>query len=136
MKKLLEVITDDDMKTIELSADGELIEKCFGIENLKATDASFRVVTKALVEKIWKEKDTAVSRIIRILSMSEACSCAQPYLQVEEFWTTMMFNFIPHHEKYVDELKKQYGFDAKSVEKPMSFANPEWVELCLNKLMS
>ena len=76
MKKLLEVITDDDMKTIELSADGELIEKCFGIENLKATDASFRVVTKALVEKIWKEKDTAVSRIIRILSMSEACSCA------------------------------------------------------------
>ena len=51
------------------------------------------------------------------------CACAEPYLQAEEFWSTMMFGCIPSYEEYADSLKRKYGDNPKLKQRPISFGS-------------
>ena len=58
------------------------------------------------------------------LQMGEIISCAEPYDNAEQLWSTMMFSFIPHYERYSSSLKKPYGFDPSNIIRPISGVFP------------
>lgn len=123
MKQLLNVAIDDNGRIEIQTADEQTMNSFIGLDKLDAADQFFRRGMEAAVQQIWKEKNNTFSQIIRVLSMVEICACNQPYEMAEDFWSLMMFNFLPKYEEFADSLKKQYGFNSKEVIKPISFGN-------------
>lgn len=127
MKKIMEVLLDDDGSVTFRSEcnysffGGDLITPT---KPSKKLDKTFKKVIEGFVKCIWEEGNTQISSVVRILSMAEMMACAQPYSQVEEFWSNMMFSFVPRMEKYSANLKTKYGFKDEDVVRPLSFGNP------------
>ena len=128
MKKFLEVLVDDQGE-MHFSTDFKFSDS---IENppldlekeAKEADARYRQVIRGLVNTIWKDRNYHVSKAIRFLSMGEIIACAEPYDIAEQFWSTMMFSFIPLYEKYSSSLKIPYGFDPKQMIRPFTGVFP------------
>lgn len=126
MKKFLEVLVDEDGK-FHFSTEEEFIsEEEFASKNRRARDAHMKEYEKTLkglihdmTEHMWKNKDQRISQAVRMVSMAEILGCAQPYEQAEEFWSLMMFNTIPHFEEFAAAIKKPYGFNERSVTRPL-----------------
>ena len=123
MKKFLEVLMDDD-GVLHFSTDFEFPDS---IENppkdMKAqereNDEWNRKLIRDLVKEIWGKRNYHPSKAIRYLATAEMMSCAEPYECAEEFWSTMMFHFIPHYERYASQLKKPFGFDPSKMTRPV-----------------
>lgn len=134
MKKILEVIIDDDGKMKfhsecplgltkqDLMLDPELKSK----KNRAKFDNDVRMTIEGFVDCLLKDKNESIYPIVRMLSMAEMMSTAQPYSQVEDFWLEMMHSYIPHFENYAARLKAKYGYDSKDVTKPITWINPEF----------
>ena len=129
MKKILEVLMSDD-GSVTINHDGDLGVKAEDLlggethaENLIET------LMDAFINKRWKDSDKELGNIIRILGMAEAMSCQQPYDVVENFWTGMMFSFIPRKEKYASSQKAQFGFDDSKVTRPRTWVNPDIMDI-------
>lgn len=45
-------------------------------------------------------------KAIRYLSMAEIITCAEPYEGAEQLWSSLMFEYLPHYERFSDQLKK------------------------------
>lgn len=128
MKKFLEVLVDDNGEMLfstdfEFSDSIESPPKDLGKE-AKLLDHRNRQVMSGLINAVWRDHNLNVSKAIRFLSMAEIISCAQPYEAAELFWSTMMFSFIPHYEKFSTSLKKPYGFDPSKVTRPVGGVFP------------
>lgn len=72
-----------------------------------------------MVNHVWKNRDPNPSKAIRYLAMAEIITCAEPYDHAEHFWSTMMFEYIPHYERYASQLKKPFGYDPSKMIRPM-----------------
>lgn len=118
MKKVLEVIIDDDGK-MKFSSE----------YNLGLTKDDYKLAIEGLVECLWKDKNEDIYPIIRVLGMAEMMSTAQPYSLVESFWSTMMFSFIPRMEKFATELKSKYGFKDEEVTRPMRWGDQGYFDM-------
>lgn len=123
METLLEVFINDDGNLDLRSGNEQFLNENIQFNDLKKSERFFRKVLSLMVDRMWREKNTCISKVIRLLSMAEMCACAEPYMQAEEFWSTMMFNFIPQHEKYADSLKVKYGYDPDSKQRPITMGD-------------
>ena len=118
MKKFLEVLIDDNGEFhIESQFD---FSRIFDLDNPKGYDEINRSAMKAFSECIWKDRNNCPSYAVRLLSMAEIAATAEPYDMAEQFWSTMMFSYIPHYENYCDRIKKPYGFNPKLVTRPVT----------------
>ena len=117
MKKFLEILLDDEGQMHITSECGFVASK--DSLSIDFMDRLFKSAIRAFSSKIWKDKDQEASFAIRVLSCAEILATAEPYKMAEEFWVTMMFDFIPHYEKYGNKLKQPYGFDPKRMTKPI-----------------
>ena len=123
MKTLLEVFINDEGK-LDLRFENEsYLDEKFSLDDLKQSRCFFQESLSRMIDLMWKERNTGISKLIRFLSMIEMCACAQPYAQAEEFWAMMMFDCIPSTEKYADSLKKKYGYDPGVKERPVTMGD-------------
>lgn len=129
MKKFLEVLMDEQ-GNMTLHSDFDF-SKMGEPGKEKEVEQLLRKSMECLIRTVWKENDQNGSKAIRILSMAEVASCADPYMQAEELWGSLMFSYLPHYEKFCEKLKKPYGFDPSLVNRPVSFVNP-----CVSGFMS
>lgn len=119
MKNLLQVFINDEGE-LDFSSDNEqCLDEIWSLDNLKQSKKVFEKVLSKMVDCIWGEQNTCVSKVIRLLSMTEMCASSEPYAQAEEFWSTMMFDFIPSMEKYADSLKTKFGYDPHAKQRPL-----------------
>ena len=110
----------DENGKVEITTDNEqLLDRFASPTNHKLTKQFLKELMTAVVHKMWGEKNTCLSKAVRLLSMAEVCSCAEPYQQAEDFWSTMMFGFIKDSEKMINPLKEMYGFNPRIVERPI-----------------
>ena len=105
MKKFLEVLVDEDGK--------------FHFSTAKDLDKLLKQLVHDMTEFMWRNKEQKVSQAVRLMAMAEILGCAQPYEHAEEFWSLMMFHTIPQFEKYAAAIKKPFGFDDRSVTRPI-----------------
>ena len=125
MKKLLEVLIDEKNGELHFSTEHPLetdVEKL--MKHPEKAESMFKMAIKSMIKCGWEDKDYTIYPIVRVLSMAEIMSCAQPYEQAEEFWSTMMFSFIPQHEKFANRLKKPFGVNPKDIVRPITFGGP------------
>lgn len=123
MKKFLEVLVDDEGR-LHMSTDFEFADE---IENppkdmvsfLQEMDQLYKMTISGMVDTVWKKRNLHISKAIRILSMAEIISCAEPYDNAECLWSAMMFDYIPHYEKFANKLKIPYGFNPSKVIRPI-----------------
>jgi len=118
-----------DDGSLDIKCCNEKIVKGLNLKNPQKFDSFLKRITTAIIKKMWGEKNTSLSKIIRVLSMAEISACAEPYSQAEEFWSTMMFNYIPRTEKQYSSLKQQYGNYRGPEQRPISFGNAAMFEL-------
>ncbi len=118
MKNLLQVFINDEGELDFLAENEDWLDGKWSQDNLKQSMAFFNSILSKMVDRIWGESDTCVSKVIRLLSMAEMCACSEPYVQAEEFWSMMMFDFIPYIEKYADSLKTKFGYDPDAKQRP------------------
>ena len=125
MKKFLEVLVDEDGKYHFSTEEVFTTEDEFASQDSQGQavlmdeyDRELRRLIHDLTEFMWKNKDQQVSQAIRSLAIAEILGCAEPYEHAEEFWSLMMFHTIPQFEHFVAAIKKQYGFDDRSVTRP------------------
>lgn len=136
MKKFLEVLVDDN-GDLHLSTDYKFHDS---VENpvtdiklaKKEEDANHRKLIRGLVNALWKERNYNVSKAIRYLSMTEIMACAEPYQQAEEFWYTMMFDYIPYYESFATGLKIPFGYDPTIIVRPITGVFPNG--LCMSDI--
>ncbi|MBO4671469.1 MAG: hypothetical protein J5640_06470 [Bacteroidales bacterium] len=122
MKKFLEVLIDDnDQLHIETEMD---FSQILDPDHPERSEGLIKAAIKAWTECIWKDRNNEPSKAVRLLSMAEIAATAEPYNMAEEFWSTMMFSYLPHYEKFCDKVKSPYGFDTKLVIRPKVFGNP------------
>ena len=120
MQKLLEV-TIDDQGNLDIQSDNEqILDENVNLNDLKKAKFFIDKLLAVMIDRMWKERNTGISKIVRLLSMAEIYACAEPYAQIEELWSTMMFSYIPRTEKYADSLKQKYGYDPSSKQKPFT----------------
>ena len=129
MKQLLEVILNDDNTLAIKCCDEKTIKQRLNLKNPKRFDSFLKELTSTIIKKIWGEKNFSLSKIIRVLSMAEVSACAEPYAQAEEFWSTMMFDYIPQTEKFYNSLKKQYGDYHGAKQRPITFGDTSMFKL-------
>lgn len=123
MRKLLEV-TIDDQGNLDIKSDNEqFLDEIISPYNPKIANAFFKRVLAVMINRIWERRNTGISKVVRLLSMAEICATAEPYGQIEELWTNMMFSFIPRYEKYTDSLKQKYGYDPSSKQRPLTMGD-------------
>jgi hypothetical protein len=113
MKKYLEVLLDDE-GTFHFASGMPLEKK----QDPAAFDREFKQLLHDITEFMWQNKNQQVSRAIRMVAMAETLGSAQPYEQVEEFWSLMMFDTIPQYESYAASIKEPYGFNDRKVTRP------------------
>ena len=122
MKKFLEVLIDDNNQ-MYIDTDIDLAP-ILSSQNIPEYDKLAKESMKAFSECIWKDRNLKPSYVVRLLSMAEIASTSEPYSMAEEFWSTMMFCYIPHYEAFCNKLKTPFGFDPKKVTRPISFGKP------------
>ena len=127
--KLLEVSVNENGQIGIESMNEDYLEKILSKATKEKKEELFRSLLVEMTDKIWKDRKTGISRVIRLLSMAEMCTCAQPYSQAEEFWSTMMFSFIPHYEKFSSSLKQKYGFKPGDVVRPFTVGDTSVFQL-------
>lgn len=114
------MVIDEDGQ-IDIQTDNEqLFDQFFQQKSLEKSKKFFRRTLKTVIEKIWKEKNTCFSKVIRLLSMVEICASAEPYMQAEDLWYTLMFKTIPETENLADTLKKPYGYNPNKKTRPIT----------------
>lgn len=125
MKKFLEVSVDDDGKFHFSTEEAFTTEHEFAAEDdrgqavlMDAYDRQLRRLVHDLTEFMWKNKDQQVSQAVRSLAIAEIIGCAEPYQRAEEFWDLLTFHSIPQFEHYAAAIKRRYGFDDRSVNRP------------------
>ena len=130
MKTFLEVKLDDagEMQIVA----GDLVPDPEDPDIKKKFDSLSKAAMRALTKSLWKDQDIRVSKAIRILSMSEIACGRQPYEHVDQFFFTMMDSFLPHYEKFCNQLKKPYGFDPKEMVKPFTMKDFSCMQLLEN----
>ena len=74
----------------------------------------------SFIHCFWGENNPLYMQIIRFIFMAGATACAEPYCEAEEMWSTLMFSFIPDHEKHAAKLKRRYGFDDRNITRPFT----------------
>lgn len=122
MKKFLEVLMDDD-GVLHFSTDFKFADSLDNPpKDVKALEQEYEEwnlkLIRDLVKEVWKNRNQHPSKAIRYLAMAEMITCAEPYECAEDLWTTMMFHFIPHYERYSSQLKKPYGFNPSKMTRP------------------
>lgn len=123
MKKFLEVLLDDNGEFL-IESDFDF-SRIFNYDNPKEYDGLTRAALKAFSECIWKDRNNRPSFAIRLLSMAEIAATAEPYDMAEQFWSTMMFSYIPYYEKYCNKIKEPYGFNPNAVTRPITMGDPK-----------
>ena len=126
MKKFLEVLVDDDGKFHFSTEEVFVSEEELTAENCRAQwghaveyDRRLKQLVHDMTDYMWRTKDQAISQAVRLVSMAEILGCAQPYERAEEFWSLMMFDVIPQLEAFAAKIKRSYGFDDRTVSRPL-----------------
>ena len=129
MKKFLEVLMDDD-GLLHFSTDFEFADSRdnppsdMKAHELEMDDLNRRAI-RSLVKELWGNRNQHPGKAIRIISMAEIIACAEPYDHAENFWSAMMFDYIPRYEKLASALKKPYGYDPSGMIRPISAVFPD-----------
>jgi len=126
MKKFLEVLVDDE-GAMHFSTDYDFPDSLFNASSGKFLkdylDLDKRAV-RGLVEEGWRKKNGNPHKAIRCLAMAEILSCAEPYSRAEEFWSMMMFDYIPLNEKFASDLKRPFGYNPDKMIRPITGVFP------------
>ena len=131
MKKFLVVLMDDNGE-LHLSTDIEFSDSIERpVKDIKAFEKIYdkinRRAIRGLVNAVWNEKNLDVAKAIRYLSMAEIITCAEPYQGIEELWYSMMFHYLPHYERYSDQLKVPYGYNPSNKVRPLSMDSQQGI---------
>ena len=123
MKKFLEVLMDDDGQ-LHLSTDFVFADNVanppIDMKAEKAKNDEYnKKAIRGLIDYLWRKREFHASKAIRYLAMAEIMACAEPYEHAEEFWSTMMFSYIPHYENYANKLKRPFGYDPSKMTRPL-----------------
>ena len=125
MKKFLEVLVDEDGKFHFSTEEVFTTEEEFAAEDgptqlvhMKDCDKRIGQLVHDMTEYMWRTKDQGICQAVRMVSMAEILGCADPYERAEEFWGLMMFHTIPQYEQFAAAIKRRYGFDDRSVNRP------------------
>lgn len=124
MRKFLEVLMDDNGE-LHFSTDFEFADSVERPpKDLKEFEKVFdrynKGAIRGLINAVWKERNQDVAKAIRYLSMAEIITCAEPYEGVEQLWHSMMFDYMPHYERYSDQLKVPYGYNPSKKIRPLA----------------
>ena len=126
MKKFLEVLVDEDGRYHFSTEETFTTEEEFAagdgptqLAHMEELDKRITQLVHDLTEYMWRTKDQGICQAVRMLSEAEILGCAQPYERAEEFWALMMFTMIPRMEDFAAGIKKKYGFDDRSVSRPL-----------------
>lgn len=114
----------DEDGSLHFSTDYEFPEGDVSQEEMSIYLERSRKAISGLVDEGWKNSNHHPSKAIRCLAMAEIMACAEPYERAEEFWSTMMFGYIPYFEKYAAKLKNKYGYDSSRITRPVSGVFP------------
>ncbi|MCR4910087.1 MAG: hypothetical protein K5909_02265 [Bacteroidales bacterium] len=128
MKQLLELVIQDD-GTLDLKCHNEELADKVLSKKPKVYKKQMKNMISKMVKIMWGDKNTGMSKLIRFLSMTEMCACAEPYSQAEELWSTMMFSLIPLLEDYLKQEKQKYANYSGAKQKPISFGNTSMFNL-------
>lgn len=90
-------------------------------QSLEYLNTMNQVIDK-LVERLLDKRDLEISRIIKMITMSDICSDVQPYEHIELLWSMMMNDYLPEHEKHFRKMKERRGLRVK-VQEPIRFVN-------------
>ena len=128
MKKFLEVLMDDE-GLLHLSTDFEFADSRDNppadvMAHMAKTDDLNKRAIRSLINELWKNRNQHPAKAIRYLAMAEIIACAEPYDHAEHFWSTMMFEYIPHYEKMASDLKRPFGYDPSKMMRPISCSFP------------
>jgi len=124
MKKFLEILVDDEGK-LHCSTDYVFHDSVLNPpEKTDKVEKDFEALSKqligGLVETVWKDRNFHVGKAIRFLSMAEVISCAEPYQNAEDLWSSLMFHYIPFFESFASGLKTPYGYDSTKIIRPIT----------------
>lgn len=111
MKTFLSVTIDDEGK-MRFESDYPFKKPNF-IE-AEEFDQLTKKAIKAISESLWKDGNLGVSMAIRIISMAEAAASIDPFASVEDFWWTMLHDYLPQYEEYSNSVKTELGIKCKS----------------------
>ncbi len=129
MKTIMTFSMDENGQVEITTGNEDLFDTFFSLSAGEKAEKYFRDLMARMVGIMWGDRNTCMSKAIRLLSMAEVCCCAAPYEQAEDFWSTMMFSCIPQSEKYLNQLKSFYGFNPKKVVRPMTFGNASFFQI-------
>ncbi len=119
MKKFLEVLIDDN-GDFHFSSEMELLDGELSDRKAQEMEKTQKKLIKEFTEFVWKNRKIKPGKAIRMLSIAEIMSKAQPYEAIEEFWSKMILDdFIKNNEKWVEEIKRKHGFDGEGVVRPI-----------------
>lgn len=129
MKKFLEVLMDDE-GLLHFSTDFEFADTRDNpppdlMELTAQSEDLDKRLIRSMVTEVWKNRNVHPSKAIRYLAMAEIIACAEPYDHAEQFWTTMMFGYIPCYEKLASSLKMPFGYDPSKINRPISLSSPK-----------
>ena len=125
-KKMLEILLDEDGK---ISVSSETNPFAGADLNSAAYLQKFQTIIDELVKRLFLsyKNGNSLSQIIKALSIADICADAQPYMCIENLWSTMMFSFLPKREKTYRKMKESYGVKIK-VKEPVQF-NPFFMDI-------
>ncbi len=120
-KKMLEILVDEDGK---ISISSETNPFAGADLNSAAYLMKFQTIIDELVKRLFLsyKNGNSLSQIVKALSIADICADSQPYMCIENLWSTMMFSYLPKREKTYRKMKESYGYKVK-VKEPVQM-NP------------
>lgn len=119
MKKYLEILMEEDGR-FHFSSDFEPVV----IRDAHRFDSTMKQMIRSLADVIKegpKKGPNPVCSSIRMASMAEIIIQPQPYSQMEELWSHMMFETIAHFEDFLRRVKKEKGLKEEILIRPQMF---------------
>ena len=131
----------DDDGNFHFSSDFQFADsKENPVKDWDVHEAEFKDLHRRLIQssvpEIWGKKNYNPFKAIRHLAMTEIISCAEPYSNAEDFWSTMMFSYIPQYEKCASKLKKPFGYDSSKIIRPISMGSWGMMPMGFGKMKS
>ena len=120
MKNILSFSMDENGKVQITTENEDLMDRFFNPRDETKAKQFLYDIIEEMIGTIWGERNTCLSKAVRLLSMAETCAGGAPYEQTEEYWACMMFGLIPESEKRINALKEMYGFKPKNVVRPVT----------------
>lgn len=111
-KKVLEVVVDENGK-YTFESDFNPMDGL--VEDDSRSERKYVRILDRVVEDLFLAscKDIRISQIMKLLTTADICANLQPYEQIEELWSTLIYSLLPDREKKYRRMKESHGYRTK-----------------------